>query len=142
MSTSEANAPSSPARSEAMRTASGPRGLRAIGAEDIRRALARAVTSGEDGRPTRDDLGEGSMSIKVYGATWCPDCRRAKKFLTEQRLEFEWHDIEAEPEGVSVVEQRNNGNHTIPTIIFDDDTHLAEPSNEELADKLRPPRQA
>jgi len=82
------------------------------------------------------------MSIKVYGATWCPDCRRAKKFLTEQRLEFEWHDIEAEPEGVSVVEQRNNGNHTIPTIIFDDDTHLAEPSNEELADKLGLTRQA
>ena len=82
------------------------------------------------------------MSIKVYGATWCPDCRRAKKFLSEQRVAFEWHDIEADPEGLKIVEQRNTGNHTIPTIIFDDDTHLAEPSNEELADKLGLTRKA
>ena len=82
------------------------------------------------------------MSIQVYGAPWCPDCRRAKKFLSEQRIEFAWHDIEAEPEGLKVVEERNNGNHTIPTIVFDDDTHLAEPSNEELADKLGLTRQA
>ncbi len=82
------------------------------------------------------------MATKVYGATWCPDCRRAKKFLSEQRVPFEWHDIELEPEGVMVVEERNNGNHTIPTIIFDDGTHLSEPSNEELADKLGLTRKA
>ena len=82
------------------------------------------------------------MAIKVYGATWCPDCRRAKKFLSEQRVPFEWHDIELEPDGVRIVEERNNGNHTIPTIVFEDDTHLAEPSNEELADKLGLTRKA
>jgi thioredoxin reductase (NADPH) len=82
------------------------------------------------------------MTIKVYGAPWCPDCRRAKKFLSEQRVAFEWHDIELEPDGVTIVEQRNNGNHTIPTIIFDDDTSLSEPSNEELADKLGLTRRA
>lgn len=82
------------------------------------------------------------MAIKVYGATWCPDCRRAKKFLTEQRVAFEWHDIELDPDGVRILEERNDGNHTIPTIIFDDDTHIAEPSNEELADKLGLSRKA
>jgi thioredoxin reductase (NADPH) len=81
-------------------------------------------------------------TIQVYGASWCPDCRRAKRFLGEQRIAFEWHDIEQEPEGVQVVEARNDGKHVIPTIIFPDDTSLAEPSNEELADKLGLTRQA
>jgi len=74
--------------------------------------------------------------IKVYGASWCPDCRRAKRFLGEQRISFEWHDIESDPDGPRIVQERNNGNNIIPTIIFPDGSHLAEPSNEELAEKI------
>jgi thioredoxin reductase (NADPH) len=80
--------------------------------------------------------------IKVYGATWCPDCRRAKKFLSEQRVPFDWHDIEVEPDKVAVVEQRNDGKHIIPTVVFADDTSLSEPTNEQLADKLGLTRKA
>ena len=74
--------------------------------------------------------------IKVYGATWCNDCKRAKQFLGDQRVAFEWHDIEQEPEGLEIVHERNNGNNVIPTIIFPDGTSLSEPSNEDLADKI------
>jgi thioredoxin reductase (NADPH) len=74
--------------------------------------------------------------IRVYGASWCPDCRRAKRFLGDQRIPFEWHDIEGDPGGMRIVQERNNGNNVIPTIVFPDDTHLSEPSNEELAEKM------
>jgi thioredoxin reductase (NADPH) len=74
--------------------------------------------------------------IKVYGASWCPDCRQAKRFLGDQRIPFEWHDIESDPDGVRIVQERNNGNNVIPTIIFPDGSHLSEPSNEELANKI------
>lgn len=74
--------------------------------------------------------------IRVYGASWCPDCRRAKRFLGDQRISFEWHDIEVDPDGVRVVQERNGGNNIIPTIVFPDGSHLSEPSNEELAEKL------
>ena len=74
--------------------------------------------------------------IQLYGASWCPDCRRAKKFLADQRVPYEWHDIESDPDGVRVVQERNDGKNTIPTIIFPDGSHLAEPSNEELAEKI------
>jgi len=74
--------------------------------------------------------------IRVYGASWCPDCRRAKRFLGDQRVSFEWHDIEVDPDGVRIVQERNNGNNVIPTIIFPDDSHLAEPWQEELAEKI------
>ena len=75
-------------------------------------------------------------TIRVYGATWCPDCRRAKRFLFDQRVPFAWHDIEKDPEGIREVQSRNGGNDVIPTIVFPDGTHLSEPSNEQLAEKL------
>ena len=80
--------------------------------------------------------GDHVANIEIYGASWCPDCRRAKKFLGEQRISFEWHDVDGDPEGQKIVQDRNNGNNVIPTIIFPDGSHLSEPSNEELADKL------
>jgi len=75
-------------------------------------------------------------AIRVYGASWCPDCRRAKRFLGDQRVSFEWHDIEVDPDGARTVQERNDGNNIIPTIVFPDGSHLSEPTNEELAEKI------
>ena len=75
-------------------------------------------------------------NVQIYGASWCPDCRRAKKFLSDQRVGYEWFDIETDPSLVRIVAERNNGNDIIPTIIFPDGSHLSEPTNEELAEKL------
>ena len=74
--------------------------------------------------------------VIIYGASWCPDCRRAKKFLSDQRVPFEWHDLEHEPEALAIVQEKNDGNDIIPTIVFPDGSHLSEPTNEELAEKL------
>ena len=43
--------------------------------------------------------------ITVYGAPWCPDCRRSKKFLDEHRVPYEYVDIDADPAGLSYVER-------------------------------------
>ncbi len=75
-------------------------------------------------------------NLTVYGATWCGDCKRAKKFLGEQRVHFNWVDIEQNPAGEMFVVQANKGKRIIPTIVFDDDSILVEPSNAELAAKL------
>lgn len=80
--------------------------------------------------------------IVVYGATWCPDCRRAKSFLTTHRVPFTWVDLEAHPEATAQVEALNSGKRIIPTIVFPDGTFLAEPTNEELADKVGLVREA
>jgi thioredoxin reductase (NADPH) len=74
--------------------------------------------------------------IKVYGASWCSDCKRAKRFLGDQRVPFEWHDIEQDPSYLDIVHERNDGNNIIPTIVFPDGSSLSEPSNEELANKI------
>ena len=65
---------------------------------------------------------EHADPIIIYGTTWCSDCKRAKRFLGDQRVPFEWHDIEHEPELLDVVHERNDGKNIIPTIVFPDET--------------------
>lgn len=77
-----------------------------------------------------------TRSVTVYGAYWCPDCRRSKKFLGEQFIPYRWVDIEQDKEGEAYVLQRNDGKRIIPLILFEDDTFLVEPTNAELARKL------
>ncbi len=51
-------------------------------------------------------------------------------------MPFHYVDLEAHPEEDATVERYNDGKRIIPTIVFPDGSHLAEPSNEELAEKL------
>ncbi len=75
-------------------------------------------------------------NITVYGAPWCPDCKRSKQFLGEQRVPYNWVDIDQDEEGRRYVQQANNGRQIIPTILFEDGSILVEPSNAEMAAKL------
>ena len=74
--------------------------------------------------------------IRVYGAPWCPDCRRSKQFLGEQRVPYDWIDIDQDEEGRKYVQKVNEGKQIIPTIILEDGSILVEPTNAELAAKL------
>jgi thioredoxin reductase (NADPH) len=78
----------------------------------------------------------GEAQIVIYGAHWCPDCRRSKKFLSEQLVDYRWVDIEAEPEAEATVTGMNNGKRIIPTIVFPDGSFMSEPTNAQIARKL------
>lgn len=74
--------------------------------------------------------------ITMYGTLWCGDCKRAKQFFGEQRVHYDFVDIDGDAEGMRVVEEANGGKHVIPVIKFGDGTTLIEPSNAELAKQL------
>jgi thioredoxin reductase (NADPH) len=74
--------------------------------------------------------------IKLYGTPWCSDCKRTKKFFGEQRVHYEFIDIDGDAAGLRVVEEANGGKHVIPVLKFEDGSTLIEPSNAELAKKL------
>jgi thioredoxin reductase (NADPH) len=74
--------------------------------------------------------------ITMYGAPWCPDCRRSKKFLTEQRVPFDWIDVGEDAAALQHMQELQHGRRSIPTIVFADGTILIEPTNEDLAKKL------
>ncbi len=75
-------------------------------------------------------------NITLYGTNWCSDCKRSKKFLGEQRVHYDYINIEEDTNGQAVVQKLQNGGMTIPTIVFEDGSVLIEPSNAELATKL------
>jgi thioredoxin reductase (NADPH) len=75
-------------------------------------------------------------NITVYGAHWCPDCRRSKQFLGEHQIPYNWVDIEEDASAEKFVIEKNNGKRIIPTVVFEDDSFLVEPTNAELAAKL------
>ena len=74
--------------------------------------------------------------LLVYGTTWCTDCRRSKQFLGEQRVPYTFVDVDADADGLEVVEKHNAGKRIIPTIFLPDGQVLVEPSNAELAQAL------
>jgi thioredoxin reductase (NADPH) len=74
--------------------------------------------------------------ITMYGTAWCSDCKRTKKFFGEQRVHYDFVDIDGDAAGLAAVEKANNGKHIIPVLLFGDGTTLVEPSNAALAAKL------
>jgi len=73
------------------------------------------------------------MTITMYGADWCGDCRRAKAWFDERDISYDYVDLVDKPDETQRVLERNNGVKKIPVIVFPDDSHLVEPSNDELA---------
>ena len=77
-----------------------------------------------------------SAGITMYGADWCGDCIRAKAYFADHEVDYTYVNLEEVPEAADIVLERNNGLKRIPVIVFPDDSHLTEPSNEALAAKL------
>jgi thioredoxin reductase (NADPH) len=79
--------------------------------------------------------------LTLYGTPWCSDCKRTKKFLGEQRVPYNWVNVEDDPAGLAFIEQAQNGGHSVPTLTYRDQV-LVEPSNSDLARMLGLPTKA
>ncbi len=75
--------------------------------------------------------------IKLYGAEWCPDCHRSRNYLDSQSVAYEYVNVDGDEAAQAYVKQVNDNRLIIPTIVFPDGSVLVEPSNAELARKLR-----
>ena len=73
----------------------------------------------------------------MYGAEWCGDCRRSKKFLDANNVKYNYIDVEADASASDKVIEINGGMRSIPVILFADGTHLTEPSDAALKEKLK-----
>ena len=69
--------------------------------------------------------------VTVYGADWCGDCRRAKRFLEATGVPYRYVDLEADPVSQQLVDDA--GYRAIPIIVTPAGDVLIEPSNDELA---------
>ena len=74
--------------------------------------------------------------ITVYSADWCGDCRRSKRLLAKLNVAYNLIDVEPDLTAADKVREINGGMQSIPVIVFDDGTHLTEPSDDALTAKL------
>ena len=58
------------------------------------------------------------MQVTVYSASWCRDCREAKRFLERHQIEYTEIDIERVPGAADEV-LRNVGKRAIPQFVID-----------------------
>jgi glutaredoxin len=71
-------------------------------------------------------------TIKLYGADWCADCVRAKAFLNNNNVAFDFIDTDMNSDAAQIVEEINKGKRIIPTILIDG-TAYTNPDNYELS---------
>ena len=77
-----------------------------------------------------------SSSFTMYTTPWCGYCHRLKSQLDREGIAFDIVDIEQHPEAAQIVESANNGNQTVPTLVYSDGTAQTNPSLAQVKAKL------
>jgi len=77
-----------------------------------------------------------SSSVTMYSTPWCGYCHRLKGQMDREGIAYDIVDIEQQPDAALIVEQVNNGNQTVPTLVFSDGSAQTNPSLAQIKTKL------
>jgi len=77
-----------------------------------------------------------SSSFTMYTTPWCGYCHRLQRQLDREGIAYEVIDIEQSPGAAEIVESANNGNQTVPTLVYADGSAQTNPSLVQVKDKL------
>jgi len=77
-----------------------------------------------------------TQTFTMYSTPWCGYCHRLSSQLDREGITYEVVDIEQHPEAADIVEQVNNGNQTVPTLVYSDGTAQTNPSLKQVQEKL------
>jgi mycoredoxin len=77
-----------------------------------------------------------SGTFTMYTTPWCGYCHRLRNQLDREGIPYDVVDIERTPGAAEIVESANNGNQTVPTLVYADGTAQTNPSIAEVKQKL------
>jgi mycoredoxin len=77
-----------------------------------------------------------TRTLTMYSTQWCGYCHRLKSQLDREGIAYEVVDIERVPDAASVVERVNDGNQTVPTLVYPDGSAQTNPSLAAVKAKL------
>ena len=78
----------------------------------------------------------GTAALTMYSTQWCGYCHRLRSQLDREGISYEVVDIEQVPDAAFLVEQVNNGNQTVPTLVYSDGSAHTNPSVADVRTKL------
>jgi mycoredoxin len=85
---------------------------------------------------TTTSPGTTTATFTMYSTPWCGYCHRLRSQLDREGIEYDVVDIEQHPEAADIVERVNNGNQTVPTLVYSDGTAQTNPSLKQVTEKL------
>lgn len=74
--------------------------------------------------------------LTMYTTTWCGYCRRLKSQLDAAGIDYSEVDVEQVPDAAAFVESVNDGNRTVPTVVFPDGSAATNPSLAQVRERL------
>ena len=77
-----------------------------------------------------------TASFTMYTTPWCGYCHRLRSQLNREGIAYDVVDIERDPSGVEIVMSANDGNQTVPTLVFSDGSAHTNPSMAQVKGKL------
>lgn len=80
-------------------------------------------------------LAPAADTITMYGADWCRDCVRTEALLNTLGVKWTKVDVEASADAAAAA-QAISGRMNIPVVVFPDGSHLVEPSDAAVREKL------
>ncbi len=72
----------------------------------------------------------------IYTTQWCGYCTRLKRQLEREAIAFTEVDIEGDPAAADLVMSLNEGNATVPTVVFPDGSAATNPSLAQVQERL------
>lgn len=75
-------------------------------------------------------------SVIMYSTQWCGYCHRLKSQMDREGIPFEVVDIEHDTDAATLVARHNNGNLTVPTIVYADGTAQTNPAIKDVKSKI------
>ena len=77
-----------------------------------------------------------TSSVTMYTTPWCGYCHRLQGQMDRESIAYDVIDIEQHPEAATLVESVNNGNQTVPTLVYSDGSAQTNPSVMQVKEKL------
>jgi mycoredoxin len=74
--------------------------------------------------------------VTMYSTPWCGYCFRLRKQLDREGIEYHVVDIEQDEDAAVTVMQVNDGNQTVPTMVYRDGSAQTNPSLQQVKAKL------
>lgn len=75
-------------------------------------------------------------STTMFSTTWCGYCRRLKSQMEREGIAYTEVNIETDEEAAAFVREANEGNQTVPTLLFSDGSTATNPSLAEVKKRI------
>lgn len=85
---------------------------------------------------TATDFIPAAGTITMFSTTWCGYCTRLKGQLAKEGIVVNEINIEEVDGTAELVAKLNNGNQTVPTVLFPDGSAATNPSLAEVKERI------